>query len=88
MPELSRQTRGTILYLVDEYRHEMRKVLDGYLTIPPPSYPMTKAIAEVTERYQARCQNLGIEWDDIQAVLDADLGLSTPNIIRVKDLTN
>ena len=81
------QIRGTILYLVDEYRSEMQAMFAKYLTPSPPQQPMIRAIAEVKERYQARCEKLGIEWDDVQEILDRDLGLSTSKVKRLKDIS-
>ena len=85
MKELSRQQSGTIQYLVNEYRTDMRSALDKYLTIPPPTRPMVHAMEEVIEEHKANCAKLGIAWSEIQAVLDKDIGYSTGNVTRLKD---
>ena len=78
---LSRQQKGTIQYLINEYRDELRKVLESYL-VSTPAKQMCDAVSEVNTKYQARCEKIGIEWSDVLNVLDAEVGYSTNNVTR------
>ena len=70
------QRQSTVAYLTNEYQCEMRTALAPYLADTPPKKPMTLAMAEVKVRFMAKCQKRGVQWNEIQRSLDAQVGLA------------
>jgi len=68
------QRQSTVAYLTNEYQCEMRTALAAYLSYSSPNKPMVTAMAEVKVRFMAKCQERGLQWNEILRSLDKQVG--------------